>query len=583
MHIFQDRTKIGAVLLAALLVLTGCSVNPASSDDTNEPDTPPTIPTLITVETVPPTPAPDASESRPTRPVTTTVTLADGDIRIEGVGAQAKDSTLTISADGVYEITGTLTDGQIIVNAPDAAVVELVLSGVNIANSTNAAIYCKNCDDLIITLSENTQNVLSDAQSYTYDDTLNQEPNAAVFSKTDLNIGGSGWLTVNANWGHGISTKDDLVIEGGGLAVTAVGDAIRGKDSLVILNGQFILNAGGDGFQASSTDGAEFGYAQIMDGEFTIRSVGDAIQAETTLTISGGTFDITTEGTPTGTSDSQKGLKAGSLLTVENGDFRIVSKDDAVHCDIDTQINGGIFHIETKDDGIHADRNLYIGGGEIHIPVCYEGFEGTIIEVGGGKSFISASNDAISAAAGTPEAEAWSGRDGNPHVYAVFSGGEVEAVANGDVVDSNGNIYVTGGTLRLSAPPWPDYEGSLLCNGDVTITGGNIASVGCMGVNVYWEEQPILWVSHVNELPEGTVLSLRDDKGSVMLEFTTRSAAVQSTYTSPELKAGLEYALYINDEKKLEVTLESGMNAIGDDGGKFTGGYSRGNMTSFNG
>lgn len=564
------KYRILAMFLCLLLLLVGCS------DNTNTPGGSENGGANPNTSIVAPPTAPDASSSRPTRPVTTTVTLADGDIKIEGAGASASGNTLTIAADGVYEVSGTLSDGQIIINAPDRAIVELVLSGVNISNSKNSAIYCKNCDDFIVTLTENTQNVLNDAKDYTYDDVANQEPNAALFSKTDMNIGGSGWLTVNANFNHGISSKDDLVIEGGGYTVTSAVDAIRGKDSLVILNGKFELNAGGDGLQASSIDGAEFGYAQIVDGEYSIKACGDAIQAETTLTVSGGVFDITTEGTPAGTSDSQKGLKAGTLLTVENGTFNINSRDDAVHSDVDTKINGGTFHIETGDDGIHANRNLYINGGEINIPKCYEGFEGTIIEVNGGKSFIDASNDAISAAAGTPEAEEFTGRGGNPNVQVWFKGGEVEAVSGGDTVDSNGNIYVTGGTLRLSSPSYPDYEGSLLCNGDVTISGGNLAAVGCMGVNVYCEEQPVLWVSHVKQLPKGTVLSLRDESGKILLEFTARDDAVQSSYTSPDLKVGGKYSLYIDGEKKIEVTLKSGMNTTGDDGGEFTGGYRRG-------
>lgn len=371
------------------------------------------------------------------------------------------------------------------------------------------------------------------------------------------------------------------MIEGGGFKVNSVADAIKGKDSINILNGKFEITSGGDGFQASNDENPELGYVQITGGDFVIKSCGDAVQAETSLTISGGNFDITTDGKPTGTSDSQKGLKAGTLLTVENGSFKIISKDDSGHCDVDTVINGGKFYIETKDDGIHADRNLYINGGEIEIPVCYEGFEGTIIEVNGGKSFIKASNDAVSAAAGTPEAESWSGGGANPNVQAWFKGGELEAVAGGDVVDSNGNIYVTGGTLRLSAPPYPDYEGSLLCNGDVTISGGNIAAIGCMGVNVYWDKQPVLWFSHVNDIPNGAVLSIRDVSGNILLELTMREDAVQSVYTTPDFKVGETYSLYIDGVKKIDVTLKEGMNAIGDDGGKFTGGYSRGNMASF--
>lgn len=525
--------------------------------------------------------APDVSTQRPLRAVTTTIGLSDAGIVISGAGANAQGSTLTITADGVYELTGTLTKGQVIVDASDKAKVELVLSGVNITGSQNAAIYCKNADKLIITLTEGTQNVLRDAKNFDYTDQNRKEPNAALFSKCDLNIGGKGWLTVNASFRHGINTKDDLVIEGGGFVVNAAMDAIRATDSVTVKEGSFNLTASGDGFQASKADDPTKGWALFEGGSYIIRACSDGVQAQTELTIKGGIFDIVTEGRPAGESNSQKGLKSANILTVEDGTFRIISRDDAVHADVDAIINGGTFYIETRDAGIHANRNLYINGGVIDIPVCYEGFEGTIIEVNGGKTFIDASNDAISAAAGTPETKKWSGRGANLNVQAWFTGGELEAVAGGDVVDSNGNIYVKGGTLRLSAPPRPDYEGSLLCNGDVTITGGTIASVGCMGVNVYWGEQPILWVSHRKEMPKGTVLSLRDEAGKTIVELTTRDDAVQSVFTSSELKAGEKYALYINDTLKIEVTLNAGMNVTGDDGDRFTGGYSRGNMAEF--
>ena len=574
----KSALKIFSVLLVLLLVLCGCSVS--NGDLPTDSNT--TVGNTSTDESLIPPPAhPSASTQRPTRPTTTTISLADNDIVVEGSGASANGDTLTISEDGVYELSGTLSDGQIIIDAPKKAKVELVLSGINVSCSKNAAIYCKNCDDLLISLTENTQNIISDSQDYIYDDAAKEEPNAALFSKTDLNIGGTGWLIVNANFKHGIYTKDDLVIEGGGFRVNAVADAIKGKDSITVLNGQFELTSGGDAVQASNADDAELGYVQIINGDFVIRSVGDAIQAETSLVISDGSFDITTDGIPAGRSSSQKGLKAGTLLTVENGNFSIISEDDAVHSDVDVKIEDGTFYIETGDDGIHADRNLYINGGEIKIPVCYEGFEGTVIEINGGKSFIKASNDAVSAAAGTPEAEVFEGRGGNPHVQAWIKGGELEASAGGDVVDSNGNIYVTGGKLRLSAPPYPDYEGSLLCNGDVTISGGNIAAVGCMGVNVYWDKQPILWFSHADEIAEGSILSIRDINGNALLELAPQSDAVQSVYTTPDFKVGETYSLYIDGEKKLDVTLKDGMNAVGDDGGGFTGGYGRGNMASF--
>ncbi len=512
---------------------------------------------------------------------TTSIHLSDDRIDITGHGARAQGNTLTITEDGVYELTGTLSNGQIVIDASKKATVELILSGVDITASENAAIYCKKADLLIITLTDGTQNTVKDASRFSFADKEKEEPNATIFSKCDLRIGGTGRLTVHASYRHGINTKDDLVIDGGEFVLDTAVDALRGSDSINVKAGNFQIVAGGDGFKSSKSDDDSKGWVLLEDGSYQMNVSGDAVQAETDLTISGGSFTVTTEGKPAGGSDSQKGFKAGNLLTVNGGVFDLHTADDAFHADVDAVINDGVLTIETKDDGIHADRYLTINGGNIQIPVCYEGLEGTIITYNGGNTFIKASNDALSGAAGTPEAEAFSGRGANPNVEVRINGGELEAVARGDVVDSNGNITVTGGTLRLSAPPWPDYEGSLLCNGDVTITGGTIASVGCMGVNVYWGEQPILWVSHSKELPSGTVLSLRDSTGNTITELTTLSDAVQSVFTSPALTAGETYTLFIDDAKQLDVTLGSGMNAIGDDGGSFTGGYSRGNMAEY--
>lgn len=128
--------------------------------------------------------------------------------------------------------------------------------------------------ECIVTLTENTQNILTDASDYTYVDTANQELNATLFSECDMNIGGSGQLTVNANFNNGIRSKDALVIEGGEFYATSVDDAIRGKDSLTILEGNFTIDAGGDALQASSMDSAELGWTLISGGEYNIKTSG---------------------------------------------------------------------------------------------------------------------------------------------------------------------------------------------------------------------------------------------------------------------------------------------------------------------
>lgn len=139
----NNTARILAFLLAFMLLLSGCSGSNGGDTVATDPTSGDPVTLQSTAEVIPPPAAPDLSEQRPTRPVTTTVTLADNNIQVEGNGASANGNTLTITADGVYEITGTLADGQIVINAPDKAEVEIVLSGINVSNSKNSAIYCK--------------------------------------------------------------------------------------------------------------------------------------------------------------------------------------------------------------------------------------------------------------------------------------------------------------------------------------------------------------------------------------------------------------------------------------------------------
>lgn len=568
-----------ALTLAFLLISSGCaSISAEQSEEIV--DAPPQMQEVTVEEIVlidPPDGAQTSGASRLTRPVTTTITLSDGDIQIRGNGAQAQDNVLTITADGVYEISGHLSSGQILVNAPDAAKVELVLAGVDITSGTNAAIYCKSADELIITLAENTENALTDAVNYAYSDAVNEEPDAALFSKVDLNIGGSGSLRVIANFNHGISSKDDLVIEDGNYTVEAANHAIRGKDSLTVQSGNFVIQSGGDGLQSSNIERTDYGWVVLNGGSYTIDASGDGIQAATALTIAGGVYDITTSGIPNNDSNSQKGIKAGTVLTVDGGNYRLNTIDDGVHSNADVYINGGAFTIETGDDGIHADRALHINGGEIAIPDCYEGLEGTTVDIAGGKTFLRSSDDAISAAGGTDDTQGENSRRmANPDVYVRITGGEVQAVSGGDTIDANGYVYVEGGTLRLSAPVSPSWEGAILCNGDVTFTGGNVAVTGRVGVGVIaGGEQPVLLVSHTSQQAEGSIVSLRDENGDTLLEITSLQAYSDSAFSCPEMRAGSTYGLYVDDEKKLDITLGEGVTKISDDGSEFVGQYPR--------
>ena len=117
---------------------------------------------------------------------------------------------------------------------------------------------------------------------------------AVIFAKTDLTLNGSGSLTINAQAGHGVVSKDDLVITGGNYTITAASHGLSGKDSIAIAGGTFTITSGKDGIHAENADDLSLGTLYIADGTYTIASQGDAVSAQGALQIDGGTFDLYT-------------------------------------------------------------------------------------------------------------------------------------------------------------------------------------------------------------------------------------------------------------------------------------------------
>jgi len=155
---------------------------------------------------------------------TSYIKLEGDSISSDGVGTTVNGSVVTITSAGIYNINGTLNNGQIVVNTEDEATVTLVLNGVNITNASSAPIYVKNANKVVITLADGTDNVVTDGAEYIFENAEKNEPNAAIFSNDDLTINGNGSLTVKANYNNGIATDDNLKITSGVINVTAVND-----------------------------------------------------------------------------------------------------------------------------------------------------------------------------------------------------------------------------------------------------------------------------------------------------------------------------------------------------------------------
>lgn len=157
------------------------------------------------------------------------------------------NESITITSAGVYEISGNIADGKITVDTGEDAEVILKLDGVNVTSSTGEAIFVKS-GKATIELVAGSENVLTDAKKYA--DTTDDAPNATIYAEEDMKIVGSGKLTVNANYKDAITSKDDLVIEGGNIIIIAADDGIRGKDSLTIKDGVISVTSGGDALKS---------------------------------------------------------------------------------------------------------------------------------------------------------------------------------------------------------------------------------------------------------------------------------------------------------------------------------------------
>ena len=281
--------------------------------------------------------------------------------------------------------------------------VRLILSGADLHSSTSAPILVNNAEKTIIVLADNTNNSVSDADSYVFANSETDEPNAAIFSTSDLTLSGSGSLTVNGNYNDGIASKDGLIIASGNITVNAVDDGIRGKDYLVIEDGEITVNAQGDGLKSDNEEDAAKGFVSIDHGVVNINSGGDAISAQTDVSINGGQFSLTSGGGSSNYVDetlSAKGIKGDVAVTIDAGTFTINAADDAIHSNGSVVLNGRTFTIKSGDDGMHADTSLEINNGEINITASYEGIESAVITIINGDIDITASDDGINVAGG---------------------------------------------------------------------------------------------------------------------------------------------------------------------------------------
>ncbi|MGV8905758.1 MAG: carbohydrate-binding domain-containing protein [Acetobacterium sp.] len=382
----------------------------------------------------------------------THITLDGSNIQITGDGATASNGVLTISAEGTFVITGKLADGQIIVAAADTDKIQIVLNGATINCADNAPIYVKSGNKVFVTLNQNTVNTLTNGSAYVQTD--ENTVDAVIFSKADLTLNGEGALNITSIAGHGIVSKDDLVITGGTYNIISADDALNGKNSVKIKDGVFNINSSdGKGITSKNADDTTKGYVYITGGSITI-------------------------------TDSVEGIE-GTAIIVEGGTIDLTSQDDG--------FNGA--------SGIAAETDT------------------------GGKDGGEMENDA--------------------NIYVSIAGGTIHVNALGDGLDSNGDLYISGGNITVSGPT-NNGNGALDYNGTADITGGTIVVAGSTGMAQGFSDsstQASLLYNLTSAYAAGTEITLTDASGNAIVSYTPDKTYQSVVISTPELVQGSTYTL----------------------------------------
>jgi len=223
-----------------------------------------------------------------------TIISLDGDsISISGSNAYEYDGNVVISNSGTYIVSGTLDDGYLSVEANANSKVWILFQDVTISCSDNACLRVDEADKVFLTMADGTQNKLTGGSELS-EEALEDGTYGVIFAHDDLTINGSGSLTIEAGYKHGIKANDDLVITGGSITIDAPSDAIHANDSFRLCNAVLDLTAGDDGILVENEEEDE-GWLYMESGSVTVQAGGDAIHANGDLTIDGGSLTIDAE------------------------------------------------------------------------------------------------------------------------------------------------------------------------------------------------------------------------------------------------------------------------------------------------
>lgn len=448
-----------------------------------------------------------------------TATSNSDDVSIDG-------TTVTIKNEGTYIVSGELENGKIVVDSEKTDKLQIVLNWVNISCEGSAPIYVKQADKVFVTLANDTTNTLTSTGEY---ETSEDNVDATIFSKDDLTLNGTGTLTVKSESGHGIVSKDDLVVTSGTYSINAASHGLSANDSIRIADGKFSITSGKDGLHSENTDDTKQGYIYVADGEFKITAGYDALDASSAIQADGGKFDVTTGGgsskaaskhggapegekpsgehpkipsgggeKPTGEppTDMQNGEKptgnppsgrengeppakpdvesSQQNSTSESGN---TTKENTSNKSENTNTTENTSTEESTNSmkGLKAETNLVLNGGTYNIDSCDDSIHSNkIVTITNGTYSIKSGDDAVHAEETTKitngNINITKSYEGIEGLDIELKGGKITVVADDDGINAAGGNDDSG-----TVEPFENKGGmNEATNGSITISSGNI-------------------------------------------------------------------------------------------------------------
>lgn len=507
------------------------------------------------------------------------ITLEGTDASIEGSGAYIIDGNLVIASSGTYVVSGELTDGSLIVDANDNSKVWILLNGVSVSCSDNAAFRVDQADKVFLTLAEGTENTFSSGETYSQE-ALSDNTGGAVFAHDDLTINGTGSLTVKAAYKHGIDANDDLTITGGTIVIEAAADGIHANDSLEICNADLTITAGDDGMVTAGEEAPFY----LESGTVTIHSTDDGINTTGDITLAGGSLVITA---------GDDGIHSDSAFLITDGSVTIDESYEGIEAlTIDQQ--GGDIKIVCSDDGFNANGGssdqFGMGGGmggfgrEMNTDGESTAPEG---ETGPRQNTASESQDKTgemtppkAPAEDTTRTEG----DSSQEAWIHISGGSLTILnstgRDADGLDSNGDILISGGSILISltgdgSNSAIDYnsEGGSSC----MITGGTVIACGSSSMAEAFDDsstQCAVLYSLSENAEAGSLFSLLNEDGEVLLSWTVPNSFSSVSFSCPQMETEQAYKIVIGSQEET-ITLAQISSSFGNASSSMGGGFQK--------